>query len=77
MKKNIMTLLMIISLFSCVGNFFPNDEETGEAAEQRCLLGFIALFESNSRGEECGELCNYFILKNCNKKESKQLIQLK
>jgi hypothetical protein len=75
MRVCIIIFLTFGFFINCVGNFFPGDEETGRADEERCVLGFIALIESNSRGEECGEFCNYFILKNCNKKESKQLIQ--
>ncbi|TGK77573.1 hypothetical protein EHQ24_19035 [Leptospira noumeaensis] len=42
-------IISIISLFSCFGNFFPNEEETGEAAKERCAMSLLAL---NSELEE-------------------------
>jgi hypothetical protein len=76
MKYSIMILLLILSLFSCVGNFFPGEEETGEADRRRCNLATIALVKENERGRNC-DFCLAGMLIYCNKKESKQLIQLK
>jgi hypothetical protein len=75
MKKNIICLCILLTiLINC--NITPGPEETGEAAEQRCLLGFVLLNENNSRNRAC-PVCLLLVATNCNKKESKQLIQLK
>jgi hypothetical protein len=74
MKSNILILLLIISLFSCVGNFFPGDDETGETAKENCNLATITLVKENERGRSC-DICLFSMLRNCNKTESKQLIQ--
>lgn len=67
-------ILCFISLYSCTGNFFPNDEETGEAAKQRCAVAVLALSETNNRSESCDE-CLLGIIRNCKQKESGQLIK--
>jgi len=74
MKLRILTLLHITSLFYCVGNFFPGDEETGRADQERCVMAGLAYNSSLNRGQNC-DFCLAGMLIYCNKKESKQLIQ--
>jgi hypothetical protein len=74
MKSRIIILSMVTLLFSCVGNFFPSDEETGEAAKRNCVESIFILHSLQERGQSC-DPCLITILKDCNKKKSKQLIQ--
>ncbi|MCU0823399.1 MAG: hypothetical protein MUF77_02005 [Leptospira sp.] len=74
MAINKMIVCICLLLFSCAGNFFPNDEETGKAARQRCAEALIALSETDRRNENC-DACLLGIIRNCKPKKSGQLIK--
>lgn len=74
MRVCIIIFLTFGFFINCVGNFFPGDEETGRADEERCVMAGLAYNSALNRGQDC-DFCLAGMLIYCNKKESKQLIQ--
>ncbi|MCW7483161.1 hypothetical protein [Leptospira kanakyensis] len=68
--------IIYLSFFvlSCNGNFFPNDEETGEAAKQRCAESIYFYFDLAGKGRTC-DICLLSISIDCKPKKSGQLIK--
>lgn len=67
-------IYLCLFMFSCAGNFFPNDEETGKAAKRRCAEATFQYFYTIDRGENC-DICLVSMSIDCKTKKSGQLIK--